>query len=308
MSESVVRYHVQHETVYRYSAPVTISRQLLHLSPRELPHQRCLSHGLSVLPSPSEWRERIDFFGNHVTQFALQSPHAELEVRSQACVELDVVDRPDADRDSVPWERLRERLRQVGPAPLLEPSQYLYASPHVELLPELARYAALDFTEGRPVLDAAVALMQRIHEDFDFDPKATTVTTSLEEVLSHRRGVCQDFAHLMIGCLRALGLPARYVSGYLLTRPPPGKPRLIGADASHAWVSVFSPQQGWVDMDPTNNTQPGVEHITVAWGRDFSDVTPMRGVILGGGEQELEVRVTVVPEGEVAIEPPSSDD
>jgi transglutaminase-like putative cysteine protease len=182
---------------------------------------------------------------------------------------------------------------------LLEPAQFLYESPHVELFRDLAAYAEPSFAKGRDMLGAASDLARRIHADFTFDPKATSVSTPLREVLAKRRGVCQDYAHFMAGCLRMLGLPARYVSGYILTAPPPGKPRLVGADASHAWVSVWCGEAGganaWVDVDPTNNMLVGEQHVTLAWGRDFSDVTPMRGVILGGGEQELEVRVTVTP-------------
>jgi transglutaminase-like putative cysteine protease len=184
----------------------------------------------------------------------------------------------------------------------------MFESPQIPTLPALARYAAPSFAPGRPLLEAVLELNQRIHTDFAYDAEATSVATPLAEVLSQKRGVCQDFAHLMIGCLRAQGLAARYVSGYLLTTPPPGKPRLIGADATHAWVSVFVPELGWVDFDPTNDCLPDTDHITVAWGRDFSDVTPVRGVILGSGDQELEVKVTVMPsdEGEAGEPRPSA--
>jgi transglutaminase-like putative cysteine protease len=191
---------------------------------------------------------------------------------------------------------VRDALR-VGSGALLEPIQFMFESPHVELLRDLAAYAEPSFTRGRNVLHAVLDLTRRVHADFAFDPKATSVSTPLREVLAKRRGVCQDFAHLMTGCLRMRGIPARYVSGYIRTTPPPGKPRLVGADASHAWVSVYCGEDlGWVDADPTNNMLVGDGHVTLAWGRDFSDVTPMRGVILGGGEQELEVRVTVTPQ------------
>jgi transglutaminase-like putative cysteine protease len=191
------------------------------------------------------------------------------------------------------WEEVRDGLRRPG-APL-DPVQYLFESPHVELSRELAAYAEPSFPRGRRMLAAALDLTRRIHADFKFDPKATSVSTPIREVLAKRRGVCQDFAHFMTGCLRALGLPARYMSGYIRTTPPPGQPRLVGADASHAWVSVYCGGTKWVDLDPTNNVVVGDGHVTLAWGRDFSDVTPMRGVILGGGEQDLEVRVTVTP-------------
>ena len=194
-----------------------------------------------------------------------------------------------------PWEKLRDTVQRDRSPATLDACRFLYASPHVNCSPELEEYARISYTAGRPQLDAALELTQRIFDDFEFDAKATEISTPLEEVLKGRRGVCQDFAQLMIGCLRSLGLPARYMSGYILTHPPEGQPRMIGADASHAWVSVFCPGLGWVDFDPTNRVLVQCEHITLGWGRDFSDVTPMRGIVLGGGEQELEVRVTVSP-------------
>ncbi|HEY9193090.1 MAG TPA: transglutaminase family protein [Methyloversatilis sp.] len=290
-----VRYHVLHETRYRYAHPVSLSRQLVHLTPRETPRQHTLTHRITVEPAPAERGTRCDYFGNRLEHFAVGTAHDELVVIAESTI--DVIGRTGSDAPVSPaWEFVRDRLRQVGPAPLLEPCQYLYASPHVEPLAALARYARLDFHRGRPLFESASALMERIHRDFEFDPEATTVSTPLETLLREKRGVCQDFAHLMIGSLRSLGLPARYVSGYLLTLPPPGQPRLVGADASHAWVSVFCPGAGWVDFDPTNCVQPDHQHITVAWGRDFSDVTPMRGVILGGGEHSVDVSVTVTPD------------
>ncbi len=292
-----IRYHVLHETRYTYAHPVSLSRQLLHLTPRETPGQHTLDHHITVNPVPAERGTRRDYFGNLLEHFAVGSAHEELVVVAESTIE--VTGRDEAGPPVSPaWEFVRDRLHQVGPAPLLEPSQYLYASPHVEPMAALARYARLDFHRGRPLFESASALMQRIHRDFEFDPEATTVSTPLETLLREKRGVCQDFAHLMIGSLCSLGLPARYVSGYLLTLPPPGQPRLVGADASHAWVSVFCPGAGWVDFDPTNCVQPDHQHITVAWGRDFSDVTPMRGVILGGGEHTVDVSVTVTPEDE----------
>ena len=185
-------------------------------------------------------------------------------------------------------------VKEKSPA-TLEACRYLYASPHVTCFPELEAYARISYTPGRPQLDATLELTHRIFDEFEFDGKATDISTPLEQVLRGRRGVCQDFAQLMIGCLRSIGLPVRYVSGYILTHPPAGKPRLIGADASHAWVSVFFPGLGWVDFDPTNRCLVQHEHITLGWGRDFRDVTPMRGIVLGGGKQALDVQVTVTP-------------
>jgi len=292
-----MKYRVVHETRYRYDSPVVLSQQLLHLTPRRLDFQRLTDHRIAVEPAPSETAGREDYFGNAVTQFTLAAPHASLTVHAESHVEVDARDAPGTGG---PWEALRERLRESSGEALLEAQQFLYESPHVDCFRELAAYAAPSFAPGCDIVGAARDLTRRIHADFRFDPTATSVSTPLREVLAKRRGVCQDFAHLMTGCLRALGLAARYVSGYILTSPPPGKPRLVGADASHAWVSVYcgpaAGNSGWVDLDPTNDCLVDDEHITLAWGRDFSDVTPMRGVILGGGEQELDVAVTVAPE------------
>jgi len=264
------------ETHYKYSSPVPLSHQLLHLTPRELPWQQPAAHRLTVNPQPAETEERDDYFGNRTVRLLLATPHDELLVRAES----EVTVQPRSQAGSVAGE----------------PAEFLYESPHVETWRELTDYAAKSAMQGRPPLEVATDLMRRIHKDFKFDRTATSVSTPLRQVMKQRSGVCQDFAHLMTGGLRALGIPARYVSGYILTTPPPGKPRLIGADASHAWISVYCGAAGWVDLDPTNNMLVGEQHITLAWGRDFSDVTPMRGVILGGGEQELTVRVTVTPQ------------
>jgi len=290
-----MKYDVLHETVYSYESPVVLSQQLLHLTPRIVDFQRLGAHRVEVRPAPAETGTRDDYFGNPVTQIMLAAPHASLAVRAESQVEVLARGRP---AEAGPWEGVRDRLRQAGGEALLEPMQFLYESPHIEFFRDLAAYAEPSFGAGRGLLEAALDLTRRIHADFTFDPKATSVSTPLREVLAKRRGVCQDYAHFMIGCLRMLGLPARYVSGYILTTPPPGKPRLVGADASHAWVSVWSgagETGSWIDLDPTNDCLVGDQHVTLAWGRDFSDVTPMRGVILGGGEQTLEVRVTVTP-------------
>ena len=290
-----MKYSVLHETLYSYESPVVLSQQLLHLTPRVVDYQRLAWHRIEVGPSPAETAARHDYFGNPVTQVMLAAPHRSLSVRAASSIEVAPRSAPAAGlKCGASWEQLRDRLRQGGGAVPLEPMQYLFESPHVECFRDLAAYAEPSVGKGRDLLEAALDLTRRIHADFRFDPKATSVSTPLREVLAKRRGVCQDFAHFMIGCLRTLGLPARYVSGYILTTPPPGKPRLIGADASHAWVAAWT-GAGWVHLDPTNNMLVGEQHITLAWGRDFSDVTPMRGVILGGGEQELEVRVTVTP-------------
>jgi len=286
---------VVHETHYEYASPVLLSQQLMHLTPRSLPRQSRHSHRIAIEPAPVELSDSDDYFGNPVTRALFTAPHQALSVR--AVSEVSVAPRgfdPLAGR-AAGWEQVRDRLRSLQPPPPLEPTEFVFESPYVETFAALAEYAAPSFAPGRGLLDGTADLMRRIHADFEFDDTATSVATPLREVLGRRRGVCQDFAHLMIGALRSLGLPARYVSGYILTTPPPGYARLIGADASHAWVSVHDPLTGWVDFDPTNNCLADDEHVTLAWGRDFGDVTPMRGVILGGGEQAIKVHVTVSP-------------
>ena len=288
-----VLYHVLHETHHGYQRSVTLSQQMLHMTPRVFAHQEVISHQVQVTPAPQEWAEHLDYFGNVCRVFTLGTPHRALVVRGSATVAL--LRRPDVSTLAVSpaWEDTRAMMRNVLLA--REPLQYMYESPHVMCSAELAHYAMPSFTVGRPLLEAAYDLTQRIYHDFEFDDEATTISTPLHEVLTGRRGVCQDFAHLMIGCLRSIGLAARYVSGYILTMPPPGQPRMVGADASHAWVSVYCSNAGWVDFDPTNRRLVQDEHITLGWGRDFSDVTPMRGTVLGGGEQNLDVSVTVTP-------------
>ncbi|HLE67274.1 MAG TPA: transglutaminase family protein [Burkholderiales bacterium] len=291
-----MRLQVLHETHYRYSSPVVLSQQLLHLTPRTLPWQACRAHRVTIEPQPGEFDQREDYYGNPTVHVLLAAPHEELLVRAESEVSVEPREQAALAAPQTPWETLRDRLHALETPPLLEPAEFVYESPHVETWRELAEYAAKSFLSGRGTLEAALDLARRIHKDITFDKKATSVSTPLRQVLKQRRGVCQDFAHLMIGCLRTHGLAARYVSGYILTDPPPGRPRLIGADASHAWVSAYCGEDaGWVDIDPTNDCVVDDEHVTLGWGRDFGDVTPMRGVILGGGEQELEVRVTVAP-------------
>ncbi|NMG64222.1 transglutaminase family protein [Azoarcus indigens] len=298
-----VRYHLRHDTVYHYDQPVGESRQLLRLTPRELPWQRCLSHHVEISPEPARRLNFVDGFGNAVQSLHFERDHETLFIRAESWVERDAPPLP-ALEDGPSWEQVRDLLGYHAGRPaeqhVLEAMAFMFESPHVRLKREFADYAAADFPPGRPLLEAVDALMHRIFREFTFDPEATDVSTPVTEVFERRRGVCQDFAHFMLSCLRSLGLAARYVSGYLLTRPPPGKPRLIGADATHAWVSVHCPQHGWVDFDPTNALLPAREHIVLGWGRDFSDVSPLRGVILGGGEHEPEIAVTVVPADEIA--------
>ena len=299
MENSPVRYHVLHETFYDYGSPVSLSQQQLHLSPRILSWQQIETQCVDFEPAPHWRRDGLDAFGNPVTWVAFHKPHDTLRIVSEMTVAV-IPHIPQELETSMPWEAVRDRLAYDSTAPRPEDlyaTRFLFESTYVRVKNELAQYAADCFPPGTPVLIGTKALMNKIFREFKFDPEATTVATPILEVLEKKRGVCQDFAHLMIGCLRALGLAARYVSGYLLTRPPPGKPRLIGADASHAWVSVYAPgfPGEWVDFDPTNNLLPDTEHIVVAIGRDFGDISPLRGIILGGGGSEPEVAVTVTP-------------
>ena len=289
-----MRLHVVHETHYTYSSPVALSQQLMHLTPRALPWQQCEGYRIMIDPTPGELTERRDYYGNPTLYSVIAVPHEALLVRAESHVSVKPRALAALAAPRVAWEAVRGGLNALSALPL-EPAEFLYDSPHVERSHELAHYASKSFAGKRGMVEAACDLARRIHKEFKFDRAATSVSTPLKEVLKQRRGVCQDFAHLMIGCLRSIGLAARYVSGYLLTAPPPGRPRLIGADASHAWASVWCGPAGWIDIDPTNNCIVDDAHVTLAWGRDFGDVTPMRGVILGGGAQRLTVRVTVTP-------------
>lgn len=294
----MARYRVVHETTYIYDIPVSLSQQQLHVSPRVLAWQHCLEHRIDVDPAPAWRREGTDGFGNPVLWLSFQAPHMHQHVCAEMTVEVLPRRLVAGLESSPPWEEVRDRLAYDATAPQpedLEAGRFLFESPHVRIKQEFAAFAAPCFPPGEPILAGTESLMQLIHREFRFDPEATTVSTPVMEVLEKKMGVCQDFAHLMIASLRSLGLAARYVSGYLLTRPPPGQPRLVGADASHAWISVYCPGvgEGWVDFDPTNNLLPDTQHITLAFGRDFADISPLRGIILGGGQHEPEVAVTV---------------
>lgn len=297
-----IRYCIIHETEYpACGVAVSLAQHLLHLMPRALPHQTLGDCHILIEPDQAALREGLDAFGNPVAWLALETPHDGLLVRAESDVTVHPRPVPDL-AESPPWEMVRDGFNYrpgLRSPESLEAQRYLYASPRVPCAPALAQLALEVFTPEAPVLQAAEALMALIFEDFTFDPEASEVGSSVFDVLERKRGVCQDFAHLMIAALRSIGLPARYMSGYLLTAPPPGKPRLIGADASHAWVAVWCPQHGWVEFDPTNNIRPGLHHVTLGWGRDFQDVSPLRGVILGGVAQNPEVRVTVMPWAEM---------
>jgi len=292
-------YHVTHTTVYEYSEPVSLCHNALHLKPRSCPRQECHQVDLLVWPDPGPVQNEHDYFGNSLTCFTIQEPHRRLVLRAESWVEVTAPE-PLAAAATPAWEAVRDALRTDRSDAVLDAYQFVFASRYAPCSEELAAYAAPSFPPQRPLGEAVLDLTRRIYADFRYDPRATTVSTPVHEVLTHRRGVCQDFAHLQLGCLRSLGLAARYVSGYLVTVPSPGRTRLTGADASHAWVTVFCPGVGWIDFDPTNNRIPTDTHITLAWGRDYDDVSPVRGVILGGGHSTLTVGVDVVQADERA--------
>jgi transglutaminase-like putative cysteine protease len=294
-----VLYAITHRTSYAYAANVSISHHIAYLRPRELPGQQVNDYRLLVEPHPVMMHERIDFYGNMASLFSIELPHRKLQVTSHSRVQVFPPVLPVAAL-TPPWEHVRKRCSSDRLTQDSDKGEFLFDSPLVKRHPMFADYASSSFPKDRPLLEGLFDLTHRIYSDFKFDPRATTVATPLSEVFSKRRGVCQDFAHLAIAALRSLGLPARYVSGYLETQPMPGKARLIGADASHAWVSAWCPGYGWIDADPTNNLLPGDRHVTLAWGRDFSDVAPLHGVVTGGGHHGLTVSVDVAPLGTVA--------
>jgi transglutaminase-like putative cysteine protease len=294
--------HVVHETAYDYAPPVRSAQHMAHLKPANGDWQQLLSHPLTIEPAPLLQTESVDVYGNTRAFFSLRARHETLKVVSDSRVVTRSRPEPPA---GPPWDQVRERMRYHREAHYDPAAEFVFASRYVPRHADFIAYAAPSFSAGRPLLDAARELMERIHEDFTYEPQATDVNTPALEALALRKGVCQDLAHVMLGCLRSLGVPARYVSGYLLTEPPPGRPRLLGADASHAWVSVYLPGDGtaagsWVDLDPTNCRSAGEDYVTLATGRDYSDVSPIRGVIHGGAHHTLRVAVTVTPVEEAA--------
>lgn len=291
------RYRVTHTTRYDYEGgEVSSSYSVAHLVPRRLAHQTCRSSELSIVPVPRDQRERLDFFANRATFFSIHEPHRSLKVTATSEVEV----RPPGAQlpldGSEAWDHVAARLRSGADArpEAIDARQFLLDSPLVSASSRLRSYAEASFAPGRPLVEAVTELTSRIHRDFDYEPGSTRITTGLHEVLARRKGVCQDFAHLTIGALRSLGLAARYVSGYLETRPPPGRPKLVGVDASHAWLSVYVPSAGWLDLDPTNDRVPDERYITTAWGRDYADVAPLKGVVFSSAtHQDLDVSVDV---------------
>ena len=301
-------YTVRHETHYAYAASVTLARHILHLTPRACAWQAVDAHALHVVPQPDTQRDDHDPFGNPITRLSIARPHREFAVVAESAVSVaarpPVVVVAAAWADAPAWQDTVDGLGYRGGLPLAA-TQYRFESPHVRIKSDLAALARPFMSPHASLFALCSALNAYIHASFTYDPDSTEVGTSVLEVLRTRRGVCQDFAHLMIAVLRSVGLAARYVSGYLLTEPPPGSPRLVGADASHAWVAVYFPEVGgegaWIEFDPTNGCLADHRYITLGWGRDFGDVSPLRGVILGGGEHTLSVAVTVAPADEAGV-------
>ena len=295
--------HVVHETRYRYAPAVENAHHVVHLKPASRNGQCLLSYALRVDPAPVQLRETVDIYGNTRSYFSLQAAHESLTVVADSVVSTSVTNPLQSEAAlassspaSQPWEQVREQFRYRAGAAYDSASEFLFASPYVPRDEAFVEFARPSFLPGRPLPEAARDLMERIHHTMTYESESTEVNTPALEALRQGKGVCQDFAHIMVACCRAMGLPARYVSGYLLTSPPPGQPRLVGSDASHAWASVYCPGLGtWLDFDPTNNLAPGEDYVTLATGRDFLDVSPMRGVIRGGAQHILDVAVTVEP-------------
>jgi len=287
-------YDVSHRTTFHYSQSVSISHHMLHLSPRLCPNQTCLRHSMIIEPPPTIIKEASDYFGNPTTYLTIEEPHNELSIIARSNVEVSALVSP-APADTPPWDGITAMMQRSTDREMLDVYQFAFDSPFARSGNGAADYAASSFPPGRPVLEGAIDLMNRIHAEYRYEGGVTDVYTPVDTVIAEKRGVCQDFAHLQISGLRSLGIPSRYVSGYLQTVAPAGGTRMVGADASHAWLSIWVPGTGWVDLDPTNNLLPGDRHITVAWGRDYGDVSPINGLVLGGGAQKMEVAVNVEP-------------
>ncbi len=297
--------HISHVTHYDYASRVDLAMHLLHLQPLSRADQQLEDFRLDIDPPATRNQASLDYFGNPQHHLTLTTPHHALTVRAESRVRRLAAAMPNPSI-SPAWESVRAAMRYRAGQPWLPAAEFCFPSAFVPLHPAFQAYAQLEFTPGRPLLEAAIGLMARIHHEFTYATASTDLTTPALEAFSRRQGVCQDFAHIMIACLRSLGLPARYVSGYLLTQPPPGQPRLLGVDASHAWLAVWCPQHDWVELDPTNNLIAAQSHAVIACGRDYADVAPLRGVIQGGGSHTLSVAVSVAPEGETPVEPPAS--
>ncbi|MEM7568621.1 MAG: transglutaminase family protein [Pseudomonadota bacterium] len=291
---SARRYNVRHKTLYTYSLPVSLSQHFLHLTPRDTPCQQVEKVHLATDPAPATWREATDYFGNQTILASLDEEHVKTSITADSVIIVTAPSLPDP-ASTTPWESVCDDLKKDTSEEGLFVRQFCYRSPRIQPGMNVLDMAKAFFQPETPILEGAAGLMEHIYKSFSYDPEATHVDTPVDDVLRLKRGVCQDFAHIQIACLRALGIPARYVSGYLLTHPPEGEEKLQGADASHAWVSVWAGDDGWVDMDPTNNLFTKDEHVTLAWGRDYGDVSPINGVTFGGGRHNVAVEVDVLP-------------
>jgi transglutaminase-like putative cysteine protease len=290
-----VIYDVRHRTTFNSEDTVSVSQHVLHLAPRRHPRQRCLESTMTVDPAPAVDSRAEDYFGNPVRYFTVQQPHDRLVVEARSRVEVLPYAKPIDLAGTEPWESVREQIAEAAGDEVLQVCEFAFDSPYAIATEHVRDYALLSFEPRRPILAAAMDLTTRIFREFEYRGGVSDVSTPVRDVFAMRKGVCQDFAHLEIACLRSLGLAARYVSGYLLTHPPEGKEKLIGSDASHAWLAVWCPSVGWVDFDPTNDVIPSLEHITLGWGRDYGDVSPINGFIVGGGAHQVAVSVDVNP-------------
>lgn len=287
-------YHVSHRTTYSYGSPVSFGNHVACLHPRSLPHHDCEWSELHIDPTPSGRHERLDSFGNRLTLFTISEPHRELIVEASSEVKVDGQFRRWGDA-SIDWETAVASVAADRSLEALEAYQFAFESPRIRLNDAFANYARKSFLPGRPFGEALLDLTARIHREFRFEAGATNVRTTAEDVLRTKRGVCQDFAHLQIACLRSIGVPARYISGYLRTYAAEGETRLVGSDVSHAWIAAYCTGAGWLEADPTNNLVPSEGHVTLAWGRDYGDISPLRGIILGGRDHSLRVQVHLEP-------------
>lgn len=285
-------YHVKHVTEYQYEFPASLCHNLICQGPCDHPHQKVLSFDCEISPAPHTRTLRRDFFENQIIYFSLATTHRKLITEINTKVELHRPSWMDLDPGASPaWETVEDWLHTTRA--MNDMRQFYLESPHVSFHKEVREYALHSFTDGRPIFEAALDLCGRIYEDFNFTPGFTEISTPILTVFKHKKGVCQDYAHFFLSCVRSIGLAARYVSGYIETLPPPGKPKLEGADASHAWISIFIPDVGWVEIDATNNILVYDQHVRAAHGRDFSDVVPLKGIIYSGGKQEMQVKVDV---------------
>ncbi|WP_372755142.1 transglutaminase N-terminal domain-containing protein [Mariniflexile sp.] len=292
-------FKVSHTTHYYYESGVTFCHNIATLKPKNMVGQTLLEYDLEISPEPAEITERLDFFGNTITRFSIQKHHTELIVTAKSKIARDYTLQPDIENSETGKAiTLKEALAilKTNTAETIEVKQYILESIFIaKISDEIKNYAEKSFKPNRSIFEASYELMQRIYTEFDFDSEFSTIATPIQEVIKEKKGVCQDFAQIAIACVRSMGLPARYVSGYIETLPPPGKEKLIGTDASHAWFSVYIPTFGWVDFDPTNNQIPKNQHITVSWGRDYYDVPPLKGVIYSAGKNKMSVAVDIRP-------------